>query len=346
VLLFLIDVARRFRMSAEGNAGNVWNAGTLEWLPNGNYSNRSIPIVTSREPLWDQPGLAEDVDAGRYYLPNAPTGGRETIITSPLEAKPQFLLRMPMPGWAPPVAAWFTAGFFLLLTVKLVIPAMICGVIAIGGILHWGWSLDAAPLARPMPIGGGIELPAYMSGPRSQAWWAVVVLLLVSGSLYGCAVFSYLYLWTVSPATWPATATLPDASYALASGGLLLASSLALGVANRLLAADRLRAMGGAMVAGIVLLIGAVVLEIHAQRDLSPLASGYGAAVYLLAALAGFHAAVVLVMAGFALARAAAGKLGPVRRVTFDNVRLFWHYTVGQSLVGVVLVHGFPRVAG
>ncbi|CAI08700.1 Cytochrome c oxidase, subunit I [Aromatoleum aromaticum EbN1] len=53
VLIFIIDVARRFRMSAEDNAGNVWQAGTLEWLPNGNYSNRSIPVVTSREPLWD-----------------------------------------------------------------------------------------------------------------------------------------------------------------------------------------------------------------------------------------------------------------------------------------------------
>ena len=73
-------------MASEDNAGNIWNAGTLEWLPNGNYSNRSVPIVTSREPLWDQPGLAENVDAGRYYLPNAPTGGRETIVTSPVTA--------------------------------------------------------------------------------------------------------------------------------------------------------------------------------------------------------------------------------------------------------------------
>ena len=51
------------------HAGNVWRAGTLEWLPNHVYGPRSIPLVTSREPLWDQPGLAEDVEAGRYYLP-------------------------------------------------------------------------------------------------------------------------------------------------------------------------------------------------------------------------------------------------------------------------------------
>jgi cytochrome c oxidase subunit I+III len=89
VLLFLIDLARSFRMSFEENAGNIWNAGTLEWLPSGTYSNRSIPIVNSREPLWDQPNLAKDVEAGRYYLPGAPTGGRETIMTTPLDARPE-----------------------------------------------------------------------------------------------------------------------------------------------------------------------------------------------------------------------------------------------------------------
>ena len=64
VALFLFDFARRFRFAPEDNAGNVWDAGTLEWLPTGNYSSRSIPRVTSRYPLWDQPGLADEVEAG------------------------------------------------------------------------------------------------------------------------------------------------------------------------------------------------------------------------------------------------------------------------------------------
>ena len=41
------------------------------------------------------------------------------------------------------------------------------------------------------------------SGPVSHSWWAMVVLLLVAGSLYLAYVFSYLYLWTVSPQVWP-----------------------------------------------------------------------------------------------------------------------------------------------
>lgn len=64
------------------------NAGTLEWLPSNNYASHSIPIITSREPLWGQTNLAEDVDGGRYYLPNAPTAGHETIITSSSSPRP------------------------------------------------------------------------------------------------------------------------------------------------------------------------------------------------------------------------------------------------------------------
>jgi cytochrome c oxidase subunit I+III len=101
VALFIFDFARRFRPSSEENAGNVWDAGTLEWLPNGDYANRSIPIVESAYPLWDQPRLAELVNAGAYYLPGSATGKREALITAPLDGAPQYVLQMPPPGWAP-----------------------------------------------------------------------------------------------------------------------------------------------------------------------------------------------------------------------------------------------------
>ena len=41
-----------------------------------------------------------------------------------------------------------------------------------------------------------------------------------------------------------------------------------------------------------------------------------------------------------------AGLVGPVRRVTFDNVRVFWFYTVAQALAGLALTHAFPRLVG
>jgi cytochrome c oxidase subunit I+III len=344
VALFVVDVARRFRMASEDNAGNVWNAGTLEWLPNGNYSNRSIPVVSSRDPLWSDPRLAEQVEQGRWYLPGTVTGGRETIVTHPISAEPQWLLRMPMPGWAPVLGAWFTAAFFLLLTFKLVGPALVCGAIAVGAILHWAWSLDPKPLMQRFDIGGGLKLPAYMSGPQSQAWWAMVVLMLVSASLYGCAVVSYLYLWTVSPQVWPAAHALPDARWPLAVAALLAASSGAMVLADRWL--DAPRRFGVAIGGAVACFVAAFAFDLWCQRGQSPTESSHGAMVYLLLSLEGFFGAIVIAMALFALARRMRGLLGSVHRVSFDNARLFWHYAVAQSLVGLALVHGFPRALG
>jgi cytochrome c oxidase subunit I+III len=341
VLLFLFDVARRFRFSVEDNAGNVWEAGTLEWLPADFHSTRSIPIVTGSYPLWEQPNLARDVDAGHYYLPGAPTGGRETLLTNPLSARPEALLRMPMPGWAPLVSAVFTAAFFMLLTVKLVAIAAVCGVIAIAAMLHWAWELDPPPLGRPIDIGGGVTLPAYVSGPGSAAWWAMVVLMLVSGSMFGCAVFSYLYLWLVSPEVWPSGA-MPSAWYPLTAAALIAASSLAFGLANRKLASNRTPVWW--ISAALNLLAAGLAVEFVAHRGLSPTGSGYGAIVYVILVLAGFFGVVVAVLAWFSIARCVTRRLGRERRVVFDNARIFWHYAVVQTLIGIALVHGFPRL--
>jgi cytochrome c oxidase subunit I+III len=346
VLLMLIDFARNFRMASEENAGNVWNAGTLEWLPNGNYSNRSIPIVTSRDPLWDQPNLPKDVESGHYYLPGTLTGGRETIVTSPIEARPQWLLQMPVPSWAHFFAALGTAGFFLLLTVKLVVPAMVFGVVAIAALVRWLWELDPGRTRPPVDIGGGIRLPVYASGPESQSWWAMIVLMLVSGSIYACAVFSYLFLWTVAPQPWEKAFVLPAATYPAVSGTLLVAASLAMLYAGRMLTREASAGLYLSLVAAVACLAGAFGVDLagHCASGLRASASGYGAVVYLIVSLNGFYVTIVVAMALFTAARRMAGKLDRVRRVTFENTQLFWQYTVAQSLVGLALVHLVGRV--
>jgi cytochrome c oxidase subunit I+III len=346
VALFLVDFACRFRPSSEDNAGNVWNAGTLEWLPNGNYSNRSIPIVQSAYPLWDQPELAKHVAAGAYYLPGAPTGKREALVTAPLDGTPQYLLQMPPTGWAPFVAALFTAAFFLLLTVKLVVPAFACAVIAVAGLVHWAWALDPGPSQPPVDIGGGLRVPVYATGPQSHSWWATVVLMLVAGSIYGCAIFSYLYLWTVSPQVWPAADALPGLASPLAAVALLLASSGAIHFAHLALGKSRLRLMRAALAGAILLFAAGFGADLYGQRELSPTASSHGAAVAFFLSLEGFYGLAVIAMALFALARCAAGLLDRVRRAAFDSAMLLWHYAVAQSLAGLALVHGFPRLVG
>ncbi|WP_018009944.1 cytochrome c oxidase subunit I [Sinorhizobium medicae] len=351
ILVFLVDLAAKFRI---GNRAveNPWGAGTLEWLPNDVYSTRSIPHITSREPLWDRPSLPQEVRDGHHYLPNAPTGWRETIVTSPIHARPQYVIQMPGPGWPPVLAAVFTAAFFLLLTVKMVAIAVICGVLAIVFVLAWAWGLDPGPSKGMIEIAKGVRLPTYMSGPTSHSWWAMVVLMFVAGSLYLAYVFSYLFLWVVSPEVWaPAGSPAPPPiGWPVASAALLLAGSGILWLVSRKLqqyAASRL-AMSAALLLSLVCLSAAFMLETGGQltTGLDPGENAYGAMVYLGAVLFAQLVLALLIMGLFTLARHLAGKLDAVRRVTYDNYALLYHYTVAQSLLGLGLIHGFPRLIG
>lgn len=348
VLLFVIDLVRCFR---PGNGPeNPWGAGTLEWLPNDVYSTRSIPYVTSREPLWDQQNLAEEVRAGAHFLPGAPTGGRETIVTSPVEARPEYVIQMPGAGWTPLFAAVFTAAFFLLLTVKLVVVALICGALAILFCVVWAWGLDPGPSKGDIDIGAGIRLPTYMTGSSSHSWWAMVVLMFVAGSLFFSYVFSYLFLWTVSPEVWAPTGAppLPSIQLPFTSALLLILGSTCLVGAGRCLPRPGNRSWRVPLLMTVALsaLLGALAVELagHISTGLSPSASSYGAMVYMAAVLFGQLAAAVLIMGLFTIARHVAGRLDCERRVTFDNTALLFHYTVAQSLIGLLLVHGFPRM--
>ena len=182
-----------------------------------------------------------------------------------------------------------------------------------------------------------------MSGPQSQAWWAMVVLMLVAGAMYACVLFSYLYLWTVSPDVWPTAEQLPGLARPLIVALLLVASSAAMGLANRALKGRHGRGVTAGLVGAVLLFAGAFAVDLGSHAGVSPAASAYGAVVYLVLSMEGFFGVIVIVMALFALARQLAGRLDSVRRVTFDNARLYWHYTVVQSLLGLLVLHGFPR---
>jgi cytochrome c oxidase subunit I+III len=347
ILVFLIDVIRNMRLSGSDTAGDVWRAGTLEWLPNHAYAARSIPRVHGREPLWEQPNLARDVEAGGYYLPGTVTGARETIVTSPIEAEPQYLMRLSGPGYAHVLAALFTAAFFLLLTVKAVMLAAVCGVLAVVSILVWMWDSDP-PSAGEVDIGGGIILPTYASGPVSHSWWAMIVLLLVAAALYLSYLFGFLYLWTVAPEGWPRQAELPPLANAAAPLAILTLSAALLASAHRLLDKNSGRRwlLACLLFAGAAALAGALAVDIagHWRSGLRPQSSGYAAMVHANAVLQVQIAAAVIIIALFTSARAVASRLDRSRRAVFEVLMLLWLYALGQATFGILLTHGFPRL--
>jgi cytochrome c oxidase subunit I+III len=354
VLVFLVDLARNFRPRLSGGDedenGNVWGAGTLEWLPNETYGVRSIPFVTSRDPLWEQPDLQQDVRRGGYYLPDAPTGRRETIVTSARDAKPQYVVRLPGPGWAPVLAGWFTAFFFLSLTLKLAAPAFACAAISLAMVVVWMWSSDPAPLDAPVAIGGGLSLPAYATGARSHSGWAVLVFCVVAGAIFAALVFSYFFLWLGAPDVWPSRSgqRLPHAGWPLAIAACLASSSAAIACGSHALTRSRTRLTLGLLLLALVLIGAALGCDLFAQirTGLLPTEPAYGAVVYAALALQGVYVFTLAVIALFVGARWWSGRLDARWRASWDNTALLWHYTVGQGLLCTVLVHGAPRWLG
>jgi cytochrome c oxidase subunit I+III len=292
--------------------------------------------------------LSEQVEKGQWFLPGAPTHRRETIVTSPLKAIPQYLVIIPGPSWWHVVAAVFTAALFLCLTVKLVLPAAIFGVIALAGMLRWVWELDKGPDHEPVDVGGGLKLPVYMLGNKSHAIWATWVLIVVIGMIFSCMVFSYLYLWSVQPDHWPPADTeLPGLFHT--TGVLLLLA----GSGGLLLLADHMLTGGRGKTAVVAPLLGALLLLASAiagdiwlwtRIGLWPSESGFAAATHALGFLNGQNLAMMTVMAGLLAVRILAGRTDKVRRLSFDTMRLLWFYTIGQATVAVIVAHGFPRL--
>ncbi len=346
ILLFLIDLARNFRFTTADDAGNIYGGGTLEWLPTGLYSVRSIPLVKSREPLWDDPGLAEDVEQGRYFLPGTATGLRETIITSPVNAEPQYLQLMPGPSAYPVGAAVFTAFFFLSLTVQAYAFGVFSGIIAAACVLRWVWETDRPIQQTTADIGAGITVPIAITGPSSHGWWALNTLLVVMGMIALMGVFSYLYLYGIHPEVWIGA---PDL---LQTAGVAVLFALAFGAAwgsRELLAGHEAGTLPGqapwmlAML-GAALLAAALYVDVTGWQaaGLKAKASGQGATVFALLALQGFEVVTAFIMAAYLGYRSGRGLLTAPTNVTLDVVARFIGFVALQGVAITLLLRLFP----
>ena len=196
---------------------------------------------------------------------------------------------MPGPGWTPLLAAIFTAAFFLLLTVKAVAIALVCGVLAVVAMLVWMWQPTRRRAGR-VDIGGGIRLPTYVSGP--------LVAFLVGDdradagrrlALSRLRVFLSLPLDRLARRSGPSRAVPDAARPALAVAALIAVASCLTFLAGRLLPEPGQRSILVALLlAGAAAgMIGAVGLNIwsHWQTGVGPTDSAYGAMVYMATVL-------------------------------------------------------------
>jgi cytochrome c oxidase subunit I+III len=137
-------------------SNNPWNADSLEWAigsPPPNYNFQYFPVVRGRHPLWDDPHPIEgdfgDAHAWREGMAAPPPDDRrETIITSALDAVPQFRADIAQPTVWP---LWTAAALTLAFIGGTLHPYVVVSGLALAGVGLVGWLWPSRPIEEDPP---------------------------------------------------------------------------------------------------------------------------------------------------------------------------------------------------
>ena len=333
---------------------NPWAAGTLDWateLPPPDEGYRRIPIVSSRYPLWEQSDLdAGDPETMRAVasLAEAPTSWRATFVSSVVEARIEGIVRLAVPsGW--PIWAGVCLTVAFIAELFDLYPLLIGSLAAmVACVIAWLWP---SPQERALPetdAEGRVHgLPAYLLGPASPVWWAMVLALVVAAVALALLVFSYFYLAT-SAVSWPPPGIeVPGFVIAVLASVALLPSAPALWLAQRGVRAGQQHwprfGLGAALGCGVAFLMAQAVEYVSIPA--AYLDHAYGSAVLVLWGFVSFMVAIGLVMTAVVLVQAWLGYFTRQRYLAIQNLTMYWSFTAVAWLIVVATVHVSPRLA-
>jgi cytochrome c oxidase subunit I+III len=326
VLLFAINVWRS-RKYGEVAGPNPWDAPTLEWStpsPPPPYNFAVLPVIGSRHPLWED-RLNEG--ASRSILARGPVlaDGRETFATTPLDAEPAAIMRMPEDTYIPlALAVSLGVVAYGLLFSLLWLAAL--GVIGTAvSAIAWLWPDAATARAGTMATEFG-DLPVGASGRHSVGWWGMVAVVTTEGAFFAYLLFSYFYLASMSTNPWPTTA--PRIPLPLLNTLILVSSSVAMAWAERGIRRDQPTRLRVGL--GIAIALGIIFLALqgveYGREKLSPTHDAYGSLFYTITGFHGAHVFAGLIMLSVVLVRALRGHFAVGRHEAVSNVAVYWHF--------------------
>jgi cytochrome c oxidase subunit I+III len=306
---------------------NPWDAPTLEWStpsPPPPYNFAVLPTIASRHPLWED-RLGEG--SGRSLLDRGPllVDGRETFATTPLDAEPSAIMRMPEDTYVPfllavslGVVAYGLLFSLLWLAALGVIGVAVCAI-------TWLWPEPDLAYQGTTETAFG-ELPVGASGRHSVGWWGMVAAIATEGSFFIYLLFSYFYLGSISLNPWPSQ--VPRFGLPLLNTIILLSSSVVVWWAERGIIAGkptRLR-VGLAITLGLGVIFLALQGVEYRREALSPTHDAYGSLFYTITGFHGAHVFVGLIMLAVVLVRATRDDFSAPRHEAVSNVAIYWHF--------------------
>lgn len=329
---------------------NPWNAGTLEWLAlpdDEDWGIRSVPLIESRYPIWDQKDFVKKVDEGRFFLPDAEEGRRETIVTSVLDARPIQVLRLGGPSVVPMLTAVSLGSVFILTTYHLYWTALVGAAATLICVLRWLWTTAEIPEKPCKSIGHGLTVPLYLSGPSASGWWAMFITMLADATAFSGLVFGYYFYWTVHPVFPPPEHPGPGVFWPMAALALTAASWGATLIAREANARGSVAAARVLLAAGMVASVASLFAGLAGPwtSGLDPAAHVYPAIVWVLAIWTAAHGGVGAMCQAYALARSIAGRMTPEHDADLCNVTVFMHFLALTAVVAYATIGLFPEAS-
>lgn len=308
----LLDLALLSRIGRRAPP-NPWQADTLEWampMPPPSYNLASLPPLSSRHPLWADPGLPVTIAAGRHALPQAAHGRRETLGSDPVSGRPREVIHLPANSYLPVIAASLLALVCVSLLFKAYVTAAVIAAGVVLVLLRWSWENGLSPSTA---MGEAYDLPAGLAlhsrtfdGPGA---WGMGVTLLADSALYGSLLFAWLFLWTEAPA-WQPPVTSPVGIAPMAVAGI----AFAIGWQAVRAAVVRLRRGEGdglglrLAISAVAGAAGTMVLgRLFATAPLAPGDSAHDAILSFALLFLGVHAALATAISALQVARVALG---------------------------------------
>lgn len=348
--LVLLDILLHFKFGKKAES-NPWHADTLEWAtgtPPRSYNFASLPEVSSRHPLWDDPSLLRSIPEGKHALTEIRHGRRELLGTEAMSGKLVSIFHIPTHSWWPLLGSLALALVCVSLLIRFYPLAIVGCVLAAVFLLRWSWENGAHPKMAPPTPYDHPELPLHSRTFDGPGLWGMIVTLMANGAFYLSLLFGWLYLWLVAP-NWSMPDTSPlNIPILLFSGVLLSAMVLFYHLQVRLLkqSYDDGLERNFWLIGFVGLVQTALLVTVTALAPLELQESAHDAVLFVMLAYLIFHCGLGTILTLMQAMRVRLGYVGSAFPYEPIVLRPWWTYTLGVFWSSVAVFIGLPMVWG